>query len=504
MRKDNIILIVLMTLLAAFFLCSQALAGPADEEKLRNWFEGQNISPIEVGKAARVVTNDELFPLVNKEYFKNVSDKYKLFNPLAYTEYLSLAYGDRYGTFDLGEYRYIGYTNKDEAFVNFWFRPDFVPGGGFHIDKARWIANPRKDDRVIEFVAQMGESSLEDNPFLPSNPMVGSKLRPYITWGLKALAIAWPQWYKFDEAASAIQDWENYVHILQPPSHWCFGTGRMFHQARDGSIWYLDVPLPPGFMLELDLKAELEKDGYQGKPGEVINTTATFSLNKEYIFPVTARLRLYIETENDIIELPFTPVDQLKKVDGGKYTFQPGESLAVKISFSAPGVPAELVARIDPVFEEGRIIVEKDSDNNEDRAPITTITYDIKVEVVSDKYVFESFGGAKAFVPMKIFVTRKDTVPGDIQAELSVSGPVASYTKTITLPPGGQYVARYEFGADPGSYTLSAEAWPVGSDDAYPEDNRDAATVTVKNVEMPKPDSGILPNIIDNGPIYSR
>ncbi len=371
MRKDNIILIVLMTLLAAFFVCSPALAGPAEEEKLRKWFEGQNISLIEVGEAARVVTNDELFPLVNKEYFKNVSDKYKPFNPLSFT-YLSLAYGKEHGTFDpdMEEWRYIGYTNKDEAFTNFWFRPDFVPGGGFHIDRARWIEKPFYSPLVSQFLTQMGEPGLEDNPFLPDNPMVGSKLRQHIVWGLKALAIVWPEWYKFDEKASPIQDWENYVHILQPPSYWCFGTGRMFHQARDGSIWYLDVPLPPGFMLELDLKAELEKDSYQGKPGEKIDTTATFSLAQGYDSAVTAKLRLYIETENDIIELPFTPVDQSKKLNGGKYTFRPGESLAVNVSFTVPNGPAELVARIDPVFEKGRTIVEKDSDNNEDRAPV--------------------------------------------------------------------------------------------------------------------------------------
>ncbi|MCL6478509.1 MAG: hypothetical protein K6T65_08830 [Peptococcaceae bacterium] len=377
-NKKFILIIALITLLTAFFVYSPAFAGPAEEEKLRRWSEGQNISPAEVGEAARVVTNDELFLLIQEDYFKQLSKQGKPFNPLSFDKYWSLAYDDEHGTVDdnakfpWAKWRYIGYTNKDEAFTNFWFRPDFVPGGGFHIDKARWIEKPFYSPLVSQFLTQMGEPGLEDNPFLPDNPMVGSKLRPHIAWGLKALAIVWPEWYKFDAKASPIQDWENYAHILQPPSYWCWGTGRMFHQARDGSIWYLDVPLPPGRLLEFDLKAELEKDSYQGKPGEKIDTTATFSLAQGYDSPVEAKLRVYIETENDIIELPFTPVDPMKTLDGGKYTFRPGESLEVNVSFTVPNGPAELVTRIEPVLGKGRTIIEKDSANNEDRAPIVS------------------------------------------------------------------------------------------------------------------------------------
>lgn len=374
MRNRNFILVVLITLLTAFFIYTPVFAGTAEEEKLRKFFEGQNIPPAEIGEAARVVTNDELFPIVYKEYFQNVSDKYKPFRPDSFAAFFALAYGDRpYGTFDLGEYRYIGYTNKDEAFTNFWFRPDFVPGGGFNIHKARWIKNPLLSPLVSQFLTQMVEPQLEDNPFLPNNPFVGSKLRPAIVEGLKALAAVWPEYYKFDASASTIQDWENYVHILQPPSFYCFGTGRMFHQAGDGSIWYLDVPVPPGYMLELDLAAKLEKDKYEGKPGEKIDTTATFSLAPEYNFPVEAKLRLYIETEKDIIELPFVPVDPAKKLDGNKYTFQPGEKLTVKVSPTVPNEPAELVVEVDPMFEKGKTIVEADTDNNKDRAPFGSV-----------------------------------------------------------------------------------------------------------------------------------
>lgn len=510
MKNKKFILITLITLLTAFFVCGPVLAGPAEEEKLRKFFEGYNIPSAELGEAARVVTNSELKPILDgKNYFKQVSEhQNKPFNPISYTEFLSLAYDRPHGTLDnnpkypwAGQ-RYIGHTNKDEAFTNFWFRPDFVPGGGFKIHEARWIENPRKSPLVSQFVTQFGETGLEDNPFRPRN--VGSTFRPYIAWGLEALADEWPQHYKFNAKAAAIKDWENYVHILQPPSYWCFGTGRMFHQAMDGSIWYLDVPLLPGFMRELDLAAKLEKDKYEGNPGEKIDTTVEFSLAPGYKFPVQAELKVYIETENDIIELQFTPVDPSKKIVNGKYTFQPGEKLVVNASFTVPHGSAELVAgnHVDVRALNGRTVVEYDTDNNEDRAPIISEQHDLKIRIQPRQPVFKSFDGDKTAVVNTVIIARKDGIPGEIDATGFINGP-AGYVP-INLKMGQRSVTyTYNFTAGPGSYTIEAEIWPVGKKDAYDKDNRHVVTVTVVN-ETIKIDSKIRSDLIDGGPVYTR
>jgi len=71
----------------------------------------------------------------------------------------------------------------------------------------------------------------------------------------------------------------------------------------------------------------------------------------------------------------------------------------------------------------------------------------------------------------------------------------------VTLGPGENRETKYGFPASPGSYTVEVEAWPVASDDAIPEDNRDSATVTVEN-QVFNPDSKIRVDLIDGGPIY--
>lgn len=493
MKNKIIMIIFLLALVTAPF----AYAGTTDEARLLQFFDsGMAPEQQEIAtEIARVVTNDELLKYVNDEYYQKIIMEGKRLNPLNFTEYAVLAYGDRYGTFAIGEYRYLGYTAKEEAYTNVFFRPDFADG--IQIDQANWIETPWKDDIVKYFLKQMKEPQLENNSF-NNQPIY----RDSILLGFTLLNQLYPDYYGLNYEETKDRDWEKYVQILQPPSKYCLGTGRMFRQLPDGSLRYMDVPLISFSDAALDFSVFLEKDSYQAKPGEVIETTVIFELNKDFYKPREAKLRLYLETANEEIEIPFTPVDPSKKLNGDKYTFKPGEKLTVKFSFAAPpGGKAEIVSQIDGTFIKGVTWVEKNSDDNEDRAPLIMDQYDIMVEVRPERDSYTALNGGTTGVNFIISVTRKDALPGEIKATGNINGAVGRFPLSTILGPGESKESKYGFPASPGSYTVEADAWPNGFDDVIPEDNRDAATVTVEN-QVFKPDSKLRVDLIDGGPIY--
>ncbi|MCL6478853.1 MAG: hypothetical protein K6T65_10595 [Peptococcaceae bacterium] len=406
-----------------------------------------------------------------------------------------LTYGQHHGNYRNGQHRYIGYTYYGEDYTNMDFPAD-KNANGANFASPNWVIQPWKDPAVRASNKNLSGFNGDGSP----------QYRTAILAGIMAYGgTNANNGYLIGETedASFYGKIEQYVHILAPPTKYAWGIGRMWH-IKNGQLWYVTIPIAPEALLPAapDLSTNLETDSFTGaKPGEKITSTVAYRLNPDHPRPERALVRMHHAVNGQEYRMQLQPVNGAPVPDGNGYiTLNPGDEKIYSYTFTVQEIPTRILSRIDPVD----VKEDKNWDNNLAEATVVPSSYDIKVEVVSDKYVYESFGGAKAFVPMKIYVTRKDIIPGDIQAELSVSGPVSSYTKTITLPPGGQYVARYEFGADPGSYTLSAEAWPDGLEDAYPPDNRDAATVTVKNVEMPKPDSGIMPGLIDGGPIYSR
>lgn len=493
MKNKIIIFIFLLALITAPF----AYAGTTEEDRLLHFFETYMPSlPVEqqeaATEAARIVTNDELFKYINNEYYQKTILDGKRLNPLNFAEYAVLAYGDRYGTpVRFGENRYLGYTATKEAYTNVFFRPDFADG--VQIDQANWILTPCEDDLVKKFLDQMREPELKKNDF-NYQPMY----RDNILLGFDLLNQIYPDYYGLDYAAAKDRDWENYVQILQPPSKYCWGTGRMFRLLPDNSIRYMDVPLISFGEAALDFSVKLEKDSYQAKPGEVIETTATFELNKEYYKAREAKLRLYLETTTDEIELSFTPVDPAKKLNGNKYTFKPGEKLEVRVSIPAPSGTAEVVGNIDGTFIKGVTWVEKNSDDNEDRAQIVISAYDVKIELTSDRYTLTRLSsGERESSNVSIIITRKDDIPGDlpITATLYLGGdPIVM---PMALGPGRNHEMSFPFGGW-NTATLSGEVWPDGKDDAYPPDNIDSITIAVNEVSVPMGDSKIITILIDD------
>lgn len=492
MKKKIIYIILALALL----LAPPVYAGTHDDQ-LKSYFERSIFSMTDdeiktMVELVRKATNDELRSLTfgTDFYSEKVSGGDRL-NQDNYLEYEVLAYGGRFGTYDrdIDEHRYLGLTALEEAYTNTYFRPDYPDG--VQIDQADWIFKPVKNDEVIDFVLnKMGEYK----ELMPSDFDYQEKYRDTILLGFEILNGERPDYYKLNIRNALNKDWENYIHILQPPSGHCWGTGRMFRKLPGGSIRYMDVPLVSFYDLIYDLSVKLKEEHFQGPPGQVIESTAAFELNEDCVVAKEAKLRLYMKTPDGEIELPFTPTDPAKKLDGNRYIFKPGEKLEVKFSFTVPGAPAEIVARIDRATKK-RHWIERNMANNEDRAPILGL-YDVSVRVAPTRPSFTSFNGGKTPVTFKITVGRKDDIPGEIETTGTITGPTGAHPLRLKLGPGEYKVLDYGFPGTPGNYTVEADSWPPGTD-AHPPDNRDSVTVTVGN-QVLNFDSKIRGDIIDD------
>ena len=117
-------------------------------------------------------------------------------------------------------------------------------------------------------------------------------------------------------------------------------------------------------------------------------------------------------------------------------------------------------------------------DNNVLRVPIIVSGYDIKIAMSAEKSVYEAISGTVG-VRCYAAITRKYSIPGVIQAKVTISGGAGAGSYTVTLGPGGSETVNYSFPGAPKQYTITGEVWPVGFDDIFPSDNKDQINVRV-------------------------
>lgn len=127
---------------------------------------------------------------------------------------------------------------------------------------------------------------------------------------------------------------------------------------------------------------------------------------------------------------------------------------------------------------------------------IPKATHDIKVSIVPYKTTWKIAGSSET-IKATITVKRKDNIPGNIPVKVTMNGPGGKKIQTLTLAPGAYKQYTYSFVAGPGTYTISAEAWPSDSSwtDAYPPDNKAKVTVTVSKMNLPPKDSPTRTNL---------
>ena len=217
MRKN---IIILLSLLLVFGFCTIALA--ADQP------------PVTLD-AALIGANTELQHLYGlTDYFKPANVNEKVINPDRWLEKnrVLFAYGDSYGdtkmTDDGIRYRYLGETRNGEDFTNPQFPHDAWNGGV--IEDRTWYKYPWSDENIINKYGIKSNDFDGNSMYLPSI-QVGLKM----FYGDVLQGESSPYW----------NNWQEYIHILQPPTQYAYGLGRMWHQEPGDIMYYITIPLVP-------------------------------------------------------------------------------------------------------------------------------------------------------------------------------------------------------------------------------------------------------------------
>jgi len=205
-----------------------------------------------------------------------------------------IVYGNPHGTFSQDRYRYLGYTMEDDFFTNFLFRNDATSSTAlvyrdWQIDPFR-NPNTRNEKQIGNSQGKFNNKSIFEDS---------------IREGLKLISRLDDNGNIFDfpEEELKKRQWNEYVHVYQPPTSVSWGSGIMFHRTSDGRIWYLTVPMAP---LEPDdvpppdtgtIKADLKvisvtpeklADGERGVMVTLDSSGSTATLNDENV-AITAR-----------------------------------------------------------------------------------------------------------------------------------------------------------------------------------------------------------------------
>ncbi|WP_420536364.1 Athe_2463 domain-containing protein, partial [Desulforamulus ruminis] len=127
------------------------------------------------------------------------------------------------------QYRYHGYTRNGEKYTNTFFRNDTTEI--VNVNSANWIFEPWDNATVQNFVTiVLKEPQLEStNPFNNDPAMLES-----INLGFENLKDYNP-YIQFERTG---KQWQQYVHVLQPPTEYTFGMGRLFRLV-GGQMRYL-------------------------------------------------------------------------------------------------------------------------------------------------------------------------------------------------------------------------------------------------------------------------
>lgn len=140
-----------------------------------------------------------------------------------------VVYGQPFGDAD----RYLGYTMRGEEFTNF-LHPHDQWNGSITLEMRNWIKSPWYDSRTCD--------KANEKYFNASKSYIQSRYLPNIIGGLEL--------YYGDAINKKTGEyknipWQQYMHVLQPPTDYSWGMGRMWHETSDGKLYYITIPLVP-------------------------------------------------------------------------------------------------------------------------------------------------------------------------------------------------------------------------------------------------------------------
>ncbi|WP_427916572.1 Athe_2463 domain-containing protein, partial [Thermincola ferriacetica] len=191
-----------------------------------------------------------------------------------------------------GEYRYSGYNRFGEHIPNLNWPNDVQPKNKY-LDDNKWISHPWTNPNVIDWNNIRGEKIVHV-PYFEPKP----EWRQNIWWGLKLMH---GDEFRGDETVP----WEQYVHVLQPPTFWGWGWGIAWHDEHDGQgILYRTIPIAPESVFVDWVPNLYVKDFDPGTPVETDPTTGATVYTAEPFTRYTATVTFGIAAENEWIKRP--------------------------------------------------------------------------------------------------------------------------------------------------------------------------------------------------------
>ena len=135
----------------------------------------------------------------------------------------SMAYGNPWGDYRDGQYRYLGYTRDGLGFTNINFPCDSRDLLSKYIEDLNWIEYPWVDDLVRQAVSDMGERELIKSSTFDC--LLGTRYLAHKGLQLErnenGRALAGPR-------AGSVH-WEKLIHVYQPSTQYLSGIGRMWN-----------------------------------------------------------------------------------------------------------------------------------------------------------------------------------------------------------------------------------------------------------------------------------
>lgn len=241
-----------------------------------------NAEPANLTEALSAANNELSAKYYGIEYFRTQNIQGKPINEANWAKSRLFTYGTPQeaspgkNDFDpvRNQYRYHGYTMNNEKYTNTFFRNDTTDT--LDVNSANWISKPWEKTYVQNFVTNvMHEPKLESNNPFNNDPA----LLKSIILGMENVT----QYNPYIKFKRDNRQWQEYVHILQPPTKYTFGMGRLFHM-KNGQIWYLTIPLTPLIMTEepnlvaVEINTGLQQ-GQKAKPGQKL--TGKFTVKNE-------------------------------------------------------------------------------------------------------------------------------------------------------------------------------------------------------------------------------
>lgn len=222
-------------------------------------------------------------------------------------------YYDTPSQYENGIPRYLGQNVFGELITNPDFPDDLKFVGDGKLESQNWIIRPWDNSYVKNWQIQHREPVL-----IEYYPYDGNKtFLPHIIKGL--------QLKRGDVFLNNTpKDWTQYVHIIQPPTYYGWGMGRMWHKEGN-SIRYISVPLAPEQEIRKWIPNLSVKSLIPGTPIDVDKTTgqAVYMATPGRTYEATVVFKIESMQKGEL-EWPLAPsfVTAMHQVTTGHYMAQ--------------------------------------------------------------------------------------------------------------------------------------------------------------------------------------